>query len=69
MTKQQHGFFREHSLSLIAAAILGLWTVLYYLSNPDTHIGSFFGNAIADWTGLLVSVLAAQGPQRDLVGG
>ncbi len=55
------GLFREHSLSLISASILASWTVLYILSNPDTHFGSFFGNAIADWTGLLVTVLATKG--------
>jgi len=57
----QRSFLHEHSLSLIAAAILASWIVLYCLSNPDTHIGSFFGNAIADWTGLLVTVLASKG--------
>jgi hypothetical protein len=61
MRKQQHGLFREHSLSLIAAVILALWITLYCVSNPDTHIGSFFGNAIADWSGLLVTVLATKG--------
>ena len=55
------GLFHEHSLSLIAAAILAAWIVLYCLSDPDTHLGSFFGNAIADWTGLLVTVLATKG--------
>ena len=41
--------------------ILALWIVLYCLSDPSGHIGSFFGNAIADWTGLLVTVLATKG--------
>ncbi len=31
--------------------------VLYCGSNPATHIGSFFGNAIADWTGVFVTVV------------
>ena len=64
MRKPQAGrsrLFHEHSLSLIAGAILAVWIVLYCLSNPDTHVGSFFGNAIADWTGLLVTVLATKG--------
>lgn len=64
MTKPRAGrasLFHEHSLSLIAAAILAAWIVLYCLSNPETHGGSFFGNAIADWTGLLVTVLATKG--------
>ena len=59
--RSRQSFFHEHSLSLVAAAILALWIVLYHFSNPDTHVGSFFGNAIADWTGLLVTVLATKG--------
>jgi hypothetical protein len=27
------------------------------LSDQQTHIGSFFGNAIADWTGVVVTVI------------
>jgi len=30
---------------------------LYSRSDSSTHIGSFFGNAIADWTGVFVTVL------------
>lgn len=30
---------------------------LYCKSNPNTHLGSFFGNAIADWTGVLVTIV------------
>jgi hypothetical protein len=30
---------------------------LYRLSDPATHVGSFFGNAIADWTGVFVTVV------------
>ncbi|MDP9161649.1 MAG: hypothetical protein M3O09_15630 [Acidobacteriota bacterium] len=33
---------------------------MYSVSNPSTHIGSFFGNAIADWTGVVVTVLATK---------
>jgi hypothetical protein len=57
----RRSFLHEHSLSLISAVILALWIVLYCLSDPETHLGSFFGNAIADWTGLLVTVLATKG--------
>jgi len=31
--------------------------VLYSRSNPSTHVGSFFGNAIADWTGVVITVV------------
>jgi hypothetical protein len=47
----------RHSLSLAALGVVLLLIVLYCLSNPSTHLGSFFGNAIADWTGVLVTVL------------
>lgn len=30
---------------------------LYRRSDSSTHVGSFFGNAIADWTGVFVTVL------------
>jgi hypothetical protein len=50
-------FWRRHSLSIAALAVVILWTVLYKHSNPSTHIGSFFGNAIADWTGVFVTIV------------
>jgi hypothetical protein len=53
-------FCREHSLSITSSAILCLWIVLYILSDPSTHLGSFFGNAIADWSGVVVTVLATK---------
>jgi hypothetical protein len=51
------GYLRKHSLSLAALAVVILLIVLYRRSNPDTHIGAFFGNAIADWTGVLITVV------------
>ena len=36
------------------------WLVLYVFSNPSTHLGSFFGNAIADWSGVVVTILATK---------
>lgn len=53
-------FWQRHSLSLIAAAILALWLGLYAVSDPESHSGSFFGNAVADWTGLLAMVVATK---------
>ena len=50
-------FLHQHSLSLAALAVVVGLLVLYSLSNPTTHVGAFFGNAIADWTGVLVTVV------------
>jgi uncharacterized membrane protein HdeD (DUF308 family) len=58
--KQSRGpkqFLHKHSLSLAALGVVLLLIALYCVSNPDTHLGSFFGNAIADWTGVLVTVV------------
>ena len=53
-------FIREHSLSLAAGGILAVWIGLYAFSMPGTHLGSFFGNAIADWSGVVVMVFATK---------
>ena len=57
---RRKSFLHQHSLSLVSGIILLTWITLYSRSNPDTHWGSFFGNAIADWTGLLVTVIATK---------
>ena len=54
------GFLKHHSLSLTAGGIILLWVSLYSRSSPATHLGSFFGNAIADWLGVLVAVIATK---------
>jgi len=55
-SRKRRKFLRKHSLSLAALAIVILWIVLYRHSDQNTHIGSFFGNAIADWTGVFVTI-------------
>jgi hypothetical protein len=57
---RQRSFLRRHSLGFASAGVLGVWIALYSVSSPKTHIGSFFGNAIADWTGVVVMVLATK---------
>ena len=54
---KKRSWLGRHSLSLVAVAILALWTVLY---SRAAHLGAFFGNAIADWTGLVVMVIATK---------
>lgn len=60
MTYQRRSFLRRHSLSLAAAVIVLALIFLYRSANQSTHLGSFFGNAIADWSGVLVTVLATK---------
>lgn len=47
-------------MSLTAIAILALWLVLYRVSTPESHAGAFFGNAIADWTGVVFIVIGTK---------
>jgi hypothetical protein len=53
-------FFHQHSLSIASTGILVLWILLYSVSSPKTHLGSFFGNAIADWSGVVVMIFATK---------
>jgi hypothetical protein len=57
---RKHHFLREHSLSLTVAAIVLFFVVMYVASDPATHAGTFYGNAIADWLGVLVFVVATK---------
>ena len=50
-------FLKQHSLSLAALSVVVILILSYSRSDPSTHLGSFFGNAIADWTGVLVTVV------------
>lgn len=45
---------------MATAGVLAAWIALYTVNNPSGHWGSFFGNAIADWSGTLVMILATK---------
>jgi len=58
--RRRRGFFYHHSLTIVSAVLLTLWIVLYYFSDQNTHLGSFFGNSIADWSGSLVIIVGTK---------
>ena len=58
--RSDHGIFHRHGLSIVTTAFLVLWIALYSGANPRTHAGSFFGNAIADWSGTVLMVFATK---------
>jgi len=60
MARHRHGFLKRHSLSLIVGGILLFLLVMYRASDASTHIGQFYGNAIADWLGTLVFIIATK---------
>ena len=47
-------------MSIVAIALLIIWVVGYAYSDDSTHLGSFFGNAIADWTGSVFIILGTK---------
>jgi hypothetical protein len=58
--RKKRDFVHRHSLSIAVAIVLVSLVILYWVADPKTHVGSFFGNAIADWSGVLVIVLATK---------
>lgn len=58
--RREGHFLKRHSLTFAAVAVLLLWVALYWRADPRTHWGAFFGNAIADWTGVVVTVLGTK---------
>jgi hypothetical protein len=51
---------RAHSLSLALALLLVVLFLLYSQSDPETHLGTFYGNAVGDWLGVFVFVVATK---------
>ena len=49
-----------HSLSIVSVLLLLTWIIGYRFSDPATHLGAFFGNAVADWSGSVVIILGTK---------
>jgi hypothetical protein len=58
--KARRSFLRRHSLSIVAVTLLLTWISGYCFLDPKTHLGAFFGNAIADWSGSVVIILGTK---------
>jgi len=59
-TKRKKHWLHEHSLSIVSVLLLVIWIIAYRLSDPETHLGAFFGNAIADWSGSVVIIIGTK---------
>lgn len=57
---RKKSFLHQHALSLTALGVVIVLIALYSRSDPATHFGSFFGNAIADWSGVCVTIIATK---------
>jgi len=47
-------------LSIASVLLLAVWIIAYRFSDPETHLGAFFGNAIADWSGSVVIIVGTK---------
>ncbi len=53
-------FLARHSLSIVVAGLVAALIVVYRRSDQNSHIGTFYGNAVADWLGTLMIVIATK---------
>ena len=58
--KRKKSWFHEHSLSFVSVSLLLAWIVGYSCSSPETRLGAFLGNSIADWSGSVVIILGTK---------
>jgi len=57
---KRQGTFRQHSLGLAVAALVTVWLLLYVYGDAESHLGAFYGNALADWLGTFLLVIATK---------
>src|SRR5690348_2103278 len=62
MSRRKHkgAWLSHHALGLVAIGLVAIWLMGYTLLGPQSHLGAFCGNAIADWTGTIVIVFATK---------
>lgn len=62
MARRRHrrSWWGRHSLTIVALVLLVLWIAGYVWLDPQSHLGAFCGNAIADWSGSLVIILGTK---------
>jgi hypothetical protein len=58
--RSHRSWLHEHSLSAAIGVIVLALLALYARGDPSTHLGSFYGNAVADWFGSFVTVVATK---------
>lgn len=58
-SRKKH-WLHEHSLSIVSVLLLLAWIVGYSFSSPESRLGAFFGNSIADWSGSVVIILGTK---------
>ena len=50
----------NHSLGIVSVLLLLAWIAGYSCSSPETRLGAFLGNSIADWSGSVVIILGTK---------
>jgi hypothetical protein len=59
-TKRKKPWLHEHSLGIVSVLLLLAWIIGYSCSSPETRLGAFLGNSIADWSGSVVIILGTK---------
>ncbi len=59
-SRRRRSFLSRHGLGIVALVLLIAWIVGYRMLDPKTHLGAFFGNAIADWSGSVVIIFGTK---------
>jgi hypothetical protein len=58
--KRKRSWLHKHSLGIVSVLLLVAWIIGYSCSSPETRLGAFLGNSIADWSGSVVIILGTK---------